>query len=55
MDARKSLMQEQNDSIFMLIKNPKSVKSLDIVPNQYCNISRFLLGINNSNRAYLKL
>jgi hypothetical protein len=55
MDVRRSLMQEQNDSIFMLIKNPRSIKSLDVVPNKFCNIGRYLLGINNSNKSYTKL
>ena len=49
--ARKALFHHnENDSVFMLIKNSSSSLSLDIVPNHYGNIARFFSGINNKNK-----
>jgi hypothetical protein len=52
---RTSLFYSNNDSIFMLIRNVSSKKSLDIVPEKYSNISRFFSGINNSEKNSRKL
>lgn len=50
MKSRDALNHEENDSIFMLVKTNRSAQSLDVVPEQYGNISRFFSGINNSCR-----
>jgi hypothetical protein len=47
-------MFENNDSIFILLKNMRSSLSLDIVPNQFGNIGRFFLGINNTDKTAAK-
>jgi SET domain-containing protein len=39
----------------MLIKNPRSALSLDIVPHDFGNIARFFSGINNQNKESRKL
>lgn len=48
--SRQSLIWKSNDSIFSLIRTPRSKTSLDICPNRFANISKFLCGINNSQR-----
>ena len=54
--ARKSLFHHnQNDSVFMLIKNSSSSLSLDIVPFNFGNIARFFSGINNENKEGKKI
>ena len=44
-----------NESIFTLIRNPRSNDSLDIAPSKFANISIFISGINNNEKytAYL--
>lgn len=48
--ARKSLQWKANDSIFSLVRTSHSRTSLDICPTGFSNISKFICGINNSNR-----
>lgn len=39
-----------NENIFTLLRNPRSVESLDIAPSQFANIAIFISGINNSEK-----
>ena len=45
-----------NDSIFTLIRNPRSSDSLDIAPGKFAHMAIFISGINNSeeNAAFLE-
>ena len=38
-----------NESIFTLIRNPRSWESLDIAPSKFANIAIFISGINNND------
>jgi hypothetical protein len=46
--ARDSLNMLSNDSIFTLIRNPRSSDSLDIAPGKFAHLAIFISGINNS-------
>ena len=48
MTSRDALNELENDSIFLLLRGPRAVESLDIVPKNYGNSSRFVAGLNNS-------
>jgi SET domain-containing protein len=46
---RDSLQVPNNDSIFGLLETGDSKTSLNVVPIRYANVSKYFLGINNSN------
>ena len=48
--ARDSLNMVNNESIFTLIRNPRSYESLDIAPSKFANIAIFISGINNTEK-----
>ena len=47
--ARESLGMVSNDSIFTLVRNPRSSDSLDIAPSKFANIAIFISGVNNQD------
>lgn len=51
---RKVFFESKNDSIMELLKTPSSINSLVIKPEQYCNIARFISGINNHKSESFK-
>jgi hypothetical protein len=53
--ARESLNMINNESIFTLIRNPRSVDSLDIAPSRFANIAIFISGINNADEEARQL
>ena len=53
--ARESLNMLNNDSIFTLIRNPRSSDSLDIAPGRFAHIAIFISGINNSQENAVNL
>jgi hypothetical protein len=53
--ARESLGMISNDSIFTLIRNPRSSDSLDIAPSRFANIAIFISGVNNQDESAKKL
>lgn len=53
---RKVFFDNDNDSIMELLKAPSSVDSIVIKPTKYCNIARFISGINNyKSDSYKKI
>jgi len=48
--ARESLNMINNESIFTLIRNPRSYDSLDIAPSRFANVAIFISGINNNDK-----
>ena len=48
--SRDSLNMINNESIFTLIRNPRSTESLDIAPSKFANIAIFISGINNAEK-----
>lgn len=53
---RKVFFDSDNDSIMELLKTPSSSESLVIKPEKYCNIARFISGINNHKpESYKKI
>ena len=53
--ARESLSMITNDSIFTMIRNPRSSDSLDIAPGRFAHMAIFISGINNSEENAAKL
>lgn len=53
---RKVFFDSDNDSIMELLKAPSSADCLVIKPEKYCNIARFISGINNhKSDSYKKI
>jgi hypothetical protein len=53
--ARESLNAIHNDSIFQLIRNPRSKLSLDIAPTRFSSAAIFISGINNSSKEAINI
>ena len=50
---RRYALFSDNDSIFELTLDKQTFDSVDVVPSQYCNIGKYISGVNNTKANYI--